>query len=111
MKHILMFDKDGKTKDSLAPCVEAVRRLAKAEHMPLVGLNASSIALCEQIGPAKSWSSNNIGKDGKPSDTTHLNPKGSVAFAQLVVERLREAGPELSPYLRPEPAPAKPEAK
>ena len=96
------FDRNGKIKDSLGPYVEAIRRLARAEHVPLVDLNASSIALCEKIGPAKSWSYNRI-----PSDKTHLNAKGSVVFARLVVEGLRKAVPELSPYLRTEPAPAK----
>ncbi len=105
------FDKNGKIKDSLGPYVEAVRRLAKAEHVPLVDLNASSITLCEKIGPEKSWSYNHTGKDGKPSDQTHLNAQGSVVFAQLVVEGLRKAVPELSPYLRTEPADAKPEVK
>jgi lysophospholipase L1-like esterase len=104
------FDGNGKIKDSLGPYVEAVRRLAKAEHVPLVDLNASSIALCEKIGPAHSWTYNNVGRDGKPSDTTHLNSKGGVVFAQLVVEGLRKAVPELSPYLRTEPAPVKPAA-
>jgi lysophospholipase L1-like esterase len=105
------FEENGNIKDSLAPYVEAVRRLAKAEHVPLVDLNASSIALCEKIGPAKSWSYNNIGKDGKPFDTTHLNAQGAMVFAQLVVEGLRKAVPELSSNLLSEPAAARMEAK
>lgn len=101
------FDANGKIEDSLAPYAEAVRRLAKTEQVPLVDLNASSIAWCEQIGPAKSWSYNHTGKDGKPSDTTHLNAAGSVVFAQLVVKDLRRAVPGLSPYLLREPKPLK----
>lgn len=105
------FDEHGKIKDTLGPYAEAIRRLARAEHVPLVDLNASSIALCEKIGPEKSWSYNHIGKDGKPSDTTHLNSKGSVVFAKLVVEGLREAVPALSPYLLKEPKPVSEPAK
>lgn len=101
------FDKsgNGKITSTLTPYVEAVRRLATAEHVPLVDLNAISMAYCEKIGPAKTAEFNAVRKDGK-SDTTHLNHKGQLAFAREVVDALRQTVPALSPYLLAEPNPA-----
>ena len=96
---------DGKIVSTLTPYVEAVRRLAAAEHVPLVDLNAISTAYCERIGPDKTAEFNAVKKDGKP-DTTHLNRKGQLVFAREVVAALRQAVPALAPYLLSEPNPA-----
>ncbi len=101
-----IFDKSGNGKivSTLTPYVEAVRRLAAAEQVPLIDLNAISTAYCEKIGPAMAAEFNPI-KNGK-ADTTHLNRKGQMVFARQVVEALRQAVPELSPYLLNKPNPA-----
>lgn len=101
------FDKSGSGKivTTQTPYVEAVRRLAAAEHVPLVDLNAISTAYCEKIGPDKTAEFNAVKKDGKP-DTTHLNRKGQMVFAREVVAALRQTVPALSPYLLAEPNPA-----
>jgi pectinesterase len=79
-----------------------------------VDLQARSIELCESLGPdkclefspLKTNSDGTIGHDG-----THLNEKGHVLFARLVVDELREACPELAPVLRAEAVNAHPVAK
>jgi len=103
------FDKsgNGKLTPNLLPYVAAMKALAVAKQVPLVDLHASSVAYCERIGPAETAKLNPIGKDGKP-DTTHLNAAGRLVFAKLVAADLRQVVPELAPYLRMEPAAAKP---
>ncbi len=110
------WDKDnpGKIKSSLAPYAEEVRKIAAEKHVPLVDLQARSIALCEALGREKclEFSPIKATENGKPVyDGTHLNDKGYVMFARLVVEELRQAVPELASVLRREPANANPVAK
>ena len=102
------WDKEhpGKIKSSLAPYAEEVRKIAAGKHVPLVDLQARSIALCESLGPEKCLgfspvkivNGTNAGYDG-----THLNEKGHVMFARLVVDELRKAAPELASVLREQP--------
>ena len=108
------WDKEhpGKIKSSLAPYAEEVRKIAAAQHVPLVDLHTRSIALCESLGPEKclEFSPPKIvsGTNTGGFDGTHLNAKGYVLFARLVVDELRQAAPELAPVLRAEPANANP---
>lgn len=97
------FDESGKIKSTLTPYVEVVKSLAAEKEVPLVDLHASSIELCEKVGPEKCREFSPKKKDGR-FDTTHLNAKGSVVFARLVVERLVQVVPELKQYFRSEPA-------
>jgi lysophospholipase L1-like esterase len=94
---------NGKINSSLVPYVEAVKQLAKEKNVPIVDLHASSKRLCEQLGKEKCWEFSPI-KDNNQYDNTHLNEKGSVMFARLVVEELVKAVPELKPCFRSEPA-------
>ena len=102
-----MFDaaEPGKLKPNLLPYVEAMKKLAAEKQVPVIDLHARSVALCEKIGPAATAQFNPTLKDGK-ADTTHLKGDARVVFARLVVEDLRQAVPELAPYLRSEPNPA-----
>lgn len=97
------FDKsgNGKLAPNLLPYVEAMKRVAAEKQVPLLDLHADSVALCERIGPVETAKFNPISK-GKP-DTTHLNAGARVVFARLVVAELRQAVPELAPYLRQDP--------
>ena len=99
-----IFDPSGKLKPSLVPYVEAMKKVAAEKNVPLVDLHARSVELCNELGPAETARFNPI-KNGKP-DTTHLNARGRVVFARLVVEELRKAVPELAPCLLAEPNPA-----
>jgi pectinesterase len=101
------FDKadDHKINSSLVPRVAIIKDIAAAKHVPLVDLHERSKALCERLGREGClvFSPSKV-VDGKTvPDGTHLNPKGSVMFARLVVEELRAAVPELAPVLRAEP--------
>jgi pectinesterase len=95
--------RNGKINSSLIPYVEAVKALAKEKNVPIVDLHASSKQLCEQLGREKCWEFSPV-KDTNEIDNTHLNAKGSVMFAQLVVEELVKVVPELKPCFRSEPA-------
>jgi pectinesterase len=78
-----------------------------------VDLQARSIELCESLGPEKclEFSPLKTNADGAIAhDGTHLNNKGHVMFARLVVDELRKAAPELAPVLRSEPVNAMPVA-
>ena len=105
----------GKIKSSLAPYAAEVRKIAAEKHVPLVDLQARSIELCESLGPEKclEFSPPKVvdGTNTGGFDGTHLNAKGHVLFARLVVNELRQACPELAPVLRAEPADANPVAK
>jgi len=111
------WDKEhpGKIKSSLAPYAEEVRKIAAAKQVPLVDLQARSIELCEALGPEKclEFSPPKIvdGTNTGGYDGTHLNVKGRVLFARLVVEELRRAAPELAPVLRAEPVDENPVAQ
>ena len=113
------WDKDhpGKIKSSLAPYAEAVRKIAAEKNVPLIDLQARSIELCESLGPEKclEFSPTKTNADATTGyDGTHLNEKGHVLFARLVVDELRKAAPELAPVLRGDPVnpnPVTPETK
>jgi pectinesterase len=111
------WDKEhpGKINSSLAPYSEEVRKIATEKNVPLVDLQARSIELCESLGPEKclEFSPPKIvsGTNTGGYDGTHLNDKGHVLFARLVVDELRKAAPELMPVLRAEPANANPVAQ
>ena len=85
-----------KINSTLTPYAEAVRALAKEKNVPLVDLYTSSKKLCEQLGKEKCYEFSPV-KDNSQFDNTHLNVKGSMIFARLVVEDLIKAVPELKP--------------
>lgn len=102
----------GKIKSSLAPYAEEVRKIAAELQVPLVDLQARSIALCESLGPQKCLEFSPLkaaeGTNAAGIDKTHVNSKGYVLFARLVVDELRKNAPELTPVLRQEPLNANP---
>ena len=95
-----------KIKSSLVPYVEAVKKIAAEKKVPLIDLHATSIALCESLGPVETAKLNPAKPDGTP-DTTHLVAASSAVFARLVVEELRRVVPALAPVLLTEPRAAK----
>lgn len=92
----------GKVNSSLTPYVEAVKEIAREKNVPLVDLHARSKELCERWGKERCLEFSPV-KDNNQVDNTHLNAKGSVIFANLVVEELVRAVPELKPCFRSEP--------
>jgi pectinesterase len=107
------WDKEhpGKIKSTLEPYAVDVRNIAATKNVPLVDLHARSIELCESLGPKKclEFSPTKTDTNGVTAfDGTHLNSKGHVLMARLVVEELRKAMPALAPVLRAEPLDANP---
>lgn len=104
----------GKIKSSLAPYAEEVRKIASEKKVPLVDLQARSIELCESLGPEKCLAFSPpkmvAGTNTGGFDGTHLNSKGYVLFARLVVDEVRKNAPELAPVLRKDPLNANPVA-
>ncbi|MFT3869449.1 MAG: pectinesterase family protein [Nibricoccus sp.] len=98
------FDKDNdhKITSSLTPRVEIIRQIAAEKKVPLVELHDRSKALCEQLGREDCYAFSPK-KDGGVYDGTHLDAKGGILFARLVVDELRKAVPILSPNLLAEP--------
>jgi len=94
----------GKIKSSLTPYVEVVKEIAKEKNVPLIDLHTSSKKLCEKWGKKKCLEFSPI-KDNNQPDNTHLNAKGSVIFARLVVKELTREIPELKPCFRKKPLP------
>ena len=92
-------------KSSLAPYVDAVKRIAAAKNVPLIDLHARSKELCESLGKEKCIEFSPL-KNTNQVDNTHLNAAGSIRFARLVVEDLVRLAPELKPCFRSEPGPA-----
>lgn len=77
------FDSSGHIVNTLKDYPEAVRKLAAAEHVPLIDLNAMSKTLYEAIGPAhidEAFATVNGKHDG-----THHDAYGSYELAQCVV--------------------------
>jgi lysophospholipase L1-like esterase len=94
-----------KLSSTLGPWVDAVKKLAAEKQVPLLDLNARSMAWCESLGVDGCSRFNVIDAKGQV-DRTHLDAAGSLAFARIVVEDLRKKVPELAAFLRATPAPA-----
>jgi pectinesterase len=97
-----------KINSTLVPRVNVVKEIAAARHVPLIDLHARSQALCEQLGRDACYAFSPIKPEDGSYDTSHLNPKGTLLFAGLVVDELRHAAPELAALLRREPGPLPP---
>jgi polygalacturonase/lysophospholipase L1-like esterase len=87
--------KDGQiAADVLANYAAAAREVAAEKNVPLIDLNALSIALLNQLGAAKAAEFDVKNKDGSP-DHTHLSRKGSAVFGNIVAKELVKVVPEL----------------
>ncbi len=84
-------------KPTLADYAEAVRAVAAAEKVPLIDLNAASIAFYEALGPARAPLAFNDG--GK--DATHHDNYGAWVLARAVAEGVRTFGLPLAAMLAP----------
>ncbi len=103
------FGDDGKIRSTLTPYVEVVGQVAAEMRVPLVDLHARSIALCEALGP-EGCRAISPRKDDGGYDGTHLNARGAELVAPLVADALRQAVPDLRPYIKPS-APASEEPR
>lgn len=84
-------------RPTLADYAEAVRAVAAQEKVPLIDLNAASIAFYEALGPARAPLAFNDG--GK--DATHHDNYGAWVLARAVAEGVRTSGLPLGRLLAP----------
>jgi lysophospholipase L1-like esterase len=84
--------KDGALANDLRPWAEAVIRVAEAEQVPVLDLNATSHAAVQALGQAQA---DTLAEALPRFDRTHLGPKGAAYFADMVVEGLIQLRPEL----------------
>lgn len=101
------FGPDDKIHSDLLTHADTMKSVATSMHVPLIDLQADSIAYLDKIGPAAGQALGITKKDtdGKTiPDKTHLNWQGSYVFGRIVVVDLGKAVPALANDVRPEPA-------
>ncbi len=114
--------RDGKIKNDLLPWADAAKKVAAEEGVPVLDLNADSVAAVEKMGPMEAntmamapapavvtesaASGNSAPAPKTPAepnapvfDYTHLGEKGAAFFARMVASELAEAVPELSRWI------------
>lgn len=74
---------------------KAAKLVAKEEKVPFIDLNTVSIAHHNRIGPEASAAYNY-----EETDRTHFSETGAKAIAEIVIEELKGAAPELAGYLQ-----------
>lgn len=87
--------KEGKIDNGLEPWAEATRKVAKEETVPLLDLNAESVAYLNQVGMTEA---DTLAVEPAPSpkfDRTHVGTKGAALFGGMVARELVTAVPEL----------------
>ena len=92
-----IYNEDGTIRTTQTPYVEAVRALAVEKSVPIVDLHAITTADAEHAGD-EVWADLSPRDDKGQVDRTHLNAKGGEVVAQLLVDALRKAVPELNAY-------------
>ncbi|MGN6270749.1 MAG: rhamnogalacturonan acetylesterase [Sphingomonas sp.] len=91
-----MFLPDGTLKRTLADYVEAMKRVAAEEHVPLIDLNAASRRIYETLGPDRAPLAFNDG--GR--DQTHNDNYGAWLLARVVAAGLAADLPKLAEHIR-----------
>lgn len=96
------FNAQGKIQpDLLADYAAATRAVAAEQKVPLLDLNARSIAQMNQLGPEAAAAFDPKAKDPSKPDKTHLSAKGAEETAKLVADEIRKQLPELAKLLKP----------
>ena len=106
------FGSDGKIHSDLTAYAQALQGVAMEMKVPLIDLQAESIAYLDHIGEAASDKLAITKKDaaGKTIfDKTHWNWWGSYVFGRMVAVDLGRVVPAVHPYVLPEPAVVPPE--
>lgn len=86
------FDERGHIVPSLGGYPEAMRAVARDEHVALIDLNAMSIRYYEALGPERAPAA--FADQGR--DHTHHSAEGAWSLASLIVAGLRAADPALT---------------
>ncbi|HEY1647730.1 MAG TPA: rhamnogalacturonan acetylesterase [Terracidiphilus sp.] len=97
------FGADGKIHSDLTEYCDAVRGVAQEMKVPLIDLQAESIAYLDKAGEAEGDKLAITKKDAEGKtifDKTHLNWQGSYVFGRMVAMDLGKAVPRLKKYVR-----------
>jgi|GEM_PF-675022 len=106
------FGPDGKIHSDLAEHSATMKRVATEMKVPLIDLQADSIAYLDKIGEAEGTKLGITKKDtdGKTiPDKTHLDWAGSYAFGRIVAVDLGRSVPGLARYVKSDAAQLPPE--
>jgi lysophospholipase L1-like esterase len=106
------FEADGKIHSDLLAHSETMKKVAAEMKVPLIDLQADSIAYLDRIGEQEgnTLAITKKDDDGKTIfDKTHLDWKGSYAFGRIVAVDMGKAVPALAKYVKPQPAALPPE--
>ena len=102
------FEPDGTIKATLGDYPDAMREVARAQHVPLIDLNAMSKTLFEAMGPQGTlqafvhYPANTFPDQPKAlADNTHFNSYGALELTKCVVNGIREQRLPLAHDLRP----------
>ncbi len=94
--HRRFFEEDGMIQDTHGEYLEAVRRLAQEEQVPLIDLADLSRKLFEQLGVEETknvfmWGAPGefINFPGGVQDNTHFQERGAMLLARLVAEEIK----------------------
>ena len=100
------FDETGKLTNSHGVYPEAVRKVAAAEHVPLLELTTATEKLLQQLGPESSkrlfdWiPAGEFSPEAKKlEDDTHFNAYGASRVCDLAVVEIEAKVPELAAHL------------
>jgi len=102
---------DGKLVLDLQAYVDAAKRVAVEEDVPVIDLNRESVALLEKITQEQADefdAATHPDAQAKGPDRTHLNTHGSAVFGRMVADDLAKVCVELGPDIMGAPAPAQP---
>ncbi len=80
------FDADGRAVPSHGEYPAAMRALARRERVPLLDVQALSLALWQELGAEETKKYFNW--TASEQDNTHFNPPGAIAVARLVAREL-----------------------
>lgn len=101
------FNADGELIPTHGAYPEAMKRLAREQHVLLIDLESKTEALYLSMGPERSkqlfvWLG--VGEHSNypagVQDNTHFNEHGAREVARLTVTELAEACPELRPFMK-----------
>ena len=97
------FEADGKIHSDLLEYSARMRKVAADMKVPLIDLQAESIAYLDKVGEKEgnTFAITKKDNDGKTIfDKTHLDWKGSYVFGRMVAVDVGHVVPELAKYVR-----------
>ena len=101
------YESDGKIHSDLIAHAEAMKKVAKKMHVPLIDLHADSIAYLDTLTEAQGQALGLTKKDAEGKtvpDKTHVNYEGAYVFGRIVAVDMGKAVPALAQYVRPDAA-------